>query len=212
MRVLIFGDNSVHGFWDLEYGGWVQRLRKEYDRQTIKHQASESLEFFNLGISGDTVSGVVKRLPYEIEARRWADEPFVLVFAVGINDTIFRGKEVASTPEQYRDELDMLVGGAQRYAKRILFVGLTPVDDKLCNPWVYSSSKKSFSNERILLFEEVLRKFCIDKGLACVQLFETFQSEQQSRELLADGLHPNDAGHQLIADLVRPALDKAIQS
>lgn len=210
MRALIFGDSITQGFWDLEYGGWVQRVRKEYDKQTIKNLAGPSREFYNLGISGDTTAGIVKRLSYAVEARRWQDDPFILVFQVGLNDTQFAHEEVMSTPEQYRDELDVLISSARHYSDKLLFVGLMPVDDKLCSPWTHSPASISFKNERILEFEGALRKICIEKDIPHVQIFEKFQEEQAKRELLADGLHPNDAGHQLIADLVKPELDKLL--
>lgn len=210
MRILIFGDSIAQGFWDVELGGWVQRVRKEYDRQTVKNLAGKLSVFFNLGIDGATTANVVKQLPYEVEARRWQDDPFILVFQVGLNDTQFAYEEVMSTPEQYRDELGVLAAAAGHYSDKILFVGMTAVDDKLCNPWAHSPTGVSFKNERILEFEETLRKFCIEKDIAHVQIFEKFQAAMASGELLADGLHPNDAGHQLIADLVRPELDKLL--
>ncbi len=210
MRILFFGDSVVQGFWDLEYGGWVNRIRLEHDRLTVTNLSGHWPAFFNLGIDGNSTASVVKRLSYEVEARRFQDDPFVLVFQVGIVDTTFAGDEIMATPEQYKDELDVLISGAQHYSDKILFVGLTAVDDKLCNPWPHTRGGVSLKNERILQFEEVLRKVCLEKKLPCVQVFEKFQAEQEKRELLADGLHPNDAGHQLIADLVKPELDKLL--
>ena len=210
MRILFFGDSIAHGVWDTQ-GGWVQRLRSEYDKHSMKDLDDSYPDLYNLSIDGEVLSGVLKRLPYEIEARRYLGEPFILVFAIGINDTIFRGKEVATTAEQYREDLNVMLESAKHYSDKILFVGLTPVDDKLCNPWIHSSSGKCFSNVRILKFEETLRKFCLKKGIPCVQIFEKFNAAQDKEPLLADGLHPNAAGHELIAELVKPELDKLLQ-
>ncbi len=212
MRILVFGDSITQGFWDLEYGSWVQRLRKEYDKQTIKNLTGDWPAFFNMGVDGDMTKGVIKRFATDIEHRRYLDDPFIIIFAIGLNDTLFSGDEKVSTPEVYAEELDALFAAAGHYSSKILFVGLTPVDDKLCNPWIYSSGGKCFKNERILEFEEVLRKFCIKNKLPQVQIFEKFQERQKRENLLADGLHPNDAGHQLIADLVKPELEKLLAS
>ncbi len=209
MRILFFGDSITQGFWDTK-GGWVQRLRTEYDQQTIKNLAGDAVEIFNLGISGDTTSGVARRLAYEVEARRWLNEPFGLVFEVGMNDTVFRGPERETTVEQYHDDLDVLLSAAHHYSDKILFIGLTGVDDELCNPWIYSSTGKCFSNDRILKFEEVLRKFCLQKKVPCAQILEKFQAKQREHNLLADGLHPNDLGHHLISDLAKPEFDKLL--
>ncbi len=211
MRILFFGDSLVQGFWDIDGGGWVQRIRHDYDKQTVKNMAGNWPTCFNLGIDGDTTASVVKRLSYEVESRRFQDDPFILVFQVGVADSVFAGEEVMATPEQYHDELDVLINGAQHYSEKILFVGLAPVNDKQCDPWpYYPAGNISLKNERILQFEEVLRKTCIGKGIPQVQVFEKFKQEQNGRELLADGLHPNEAGHQLIAELVKPELDKLL--
>jgi acyl-CoA thioesterase-1 len=210
MRILFFGDSITQGFWDTDYGGWVQRIRRDYDKQSVKNLVENANEIFNLGVDGDNLQGVIKRLPYEIEARRYLQEPYLLVFAVGMNDTTFRGSEVANTTEQFREDLSVLLASASHYSDKVLFVGLTPVDDELCDPWIHSSSGKSFKNDRILEFEGVIRKFCIEKKVSCVQIFEKFQAGQSEGKLLADGLHPNEDGHQLIADLVKPELDKLI--
>ena len=210
MRILVFGDSITQGFWDLEYGGWVQRLRREYDSRAIKNLSGSWPAILNLGLDGNTTADVVKRMSGEIEVRRWRDDPFILIFAVGLNDTTFAGEEVMATSEQYADELDVLISGARHFSDDILLVGLTPVDEELCNPWIHSSTGKSFTNERILEFEGTLRKVCIEQKITNIEIFEKFQEARQDQELLADGLHPNDLGHQLIADLVRPVLDKLL--
>jgi lysophospholipase L1-like esterase len=210
MRILIFGDSITQGFWDLEYGGWVQRIRKEYDRQAVKNLTGSWPTVFNLGIAGDKTGDIVKRLPYEIEARRLPEESLVLIFAIGINDTSFIGEDKTTNLDNYREELGVLLASAKHYSDKVLFVGLSPVDEALCNPWIHDSTGICFKNERILEFESALRKFCIEKEVPCVQIIEKFQKQQAERELLSEGLHPNDAGHQLIAELVKPELDKLL--
>lgn len=212
MRVLVFGDSIAQGFWDVEQGGWVQRLRRTYAEQDIQDLTKRRQEFFNLSVSGDSANSIVKRLPYEVETRRWQGEPFVLIFAVGLNDTQFAGDEIMATPEQYRDELDVLISGAGHYSKKLLFVGLAPVDDELCNPYRYNPRGVCFKNDRIMEFEEVLRKVCLEKEVPHVQIFEKFQAEHTQNELLADGLHPNESGHQFMADLIKPYLDNLLKS
>ncbi len=212
MRILVFGDSITQGYWDAEAGGWVQRLRRHYDQQALQNLAGDYATVFNLGISGDTTAGLVKRMPYEIEARRYPDEEFVIVISIGMNDAVTRNGEAVLTLEEYREGLEMLYGTASQYSERILFVGMNPVDDKLCNPWIYSTSGKSWSNQRILQLEGEMRKFCIEKNCPQVQVFETFQAENEKQSLLADGLHPNGYGHELIAGLVKPELDKVLLS
>ena len=58
-----------------------------------------------------------------------------------------------------------------------------------------------------------VQKVAAEQKLPFVPVFETFQAKMAAGEnLLADGLHPNDAGHELIFQLVRPELDKLLSA
>jgi lysophospholipase L1-like esterase len=50
MRILVFGDSITQGFGDTE-GGWVERLRHDYDVETIKDLRANTNypTIFNLG-------------------------------------------------------------------------------------------------------------------------------------------------------------------
>ncbi len=210
MRVLVFGDSITQGMYDSR-GGWFDRLRNPYDMAAAANPGSDdNITFFNLGVSGDMAANVFKRFAIETENRRRLEQDFALIFAVGINDTYMKGQNGVSTPELYAETLDAIFAAAGHYSDRILFVGLTPCDEAKTVP--VSWGLISYFNDRILQFEEVLRKFCIENKLSHVQVFEKFQEQQKKENLLADGLHPNDAGHQLIADLVKLELDKLLSS
>ena len=208
MRVLVFGDSIVQGFWDRE-GGWVQRLRVFYDDLQIADLSRDEPTVFNLGISGDTTKNVLQRFVQETEARKWPGEEFVFVFAIGTNDSLAHARDYESSPEIYADQLKELVSKASKFSAKKLFVGLTSINEKLTNPYMYSLTGKKYTNARIWEFETILRKFCDNNRLPLVKIFEKFKSRD---DLLADGLHPNDEGHKLIAGLVLPELKKLIGS
>ena len=66
--ICIFGDSISWGAWDLEAGGWVNRLKLYFD-----NQPDPQIRVYNLGISGDRVGDVLKRFhpkPNGSEARR----------------------------------------------------------------------------------------------------------------------------------------------
>jgi lysophospholipase L1-like esterase len=209
MRILFFGDSITHGLWDPQ-GGWVQRLRTVYDKQSLGNIGGEYPDLYNLGISGDVASGVVKRLALEMEMRGWFETPIVVI-AIGKNDTMFTKNEQATTVETYAGELKQILAAAKQFTHKVLFVGLTPVDDTLANPWKYAQGNYSFSNERTLEFEKVLRDFCYENKVPFVEVFEALQGRRIEENVLADGLHPNELGHQLIAELVKPKLDELIR-
>jgi lysophospholipase L1-like esterase len=111
------------------------------------------------------------------------------------------------TPEQYGKNLQMLIAKAREFSDKILIIGITPVDE------VQRAQEKdiTYTNNRILEFEEVLHQVCEDEGLPHLPLYGTLKNRMDSGEhLFDDGLHPNDAGHQLIFEFVRPELDKLL--
>lgn len=212
MRVLFFGDSITQGFFDLE-GGWVTRLRKQYDQIFFDAGADPTSQFpllFNLGISANLTKDVLARFSAEAEAREYMGETLAFVFAIGTNDTCFWQDKHESEPEIYTRQLAELVAQARMFSDRILFVGLQPATDALLNPLPQSTTGRSFSTDRLKMFDDALKQFCAQEKLPVVDVFSAFVESGDPDALLLDGLHPNAKGHELIASLVKPQLDKLL--
>jgi lysophospholipase L1-like esterase len=207
MRVLIFGDSIAYGKYDSQ-GGWVDRLKTEYaDRQLAMEGDLPSI--YNLGVEGETTRRLTARLPREVVTRRnhWEDETdFAFVFAIGINDSLVTDDgDFFSSPEQYAHDLQELYDTAKLFCQKLLFVGLTPVEDD--NP-----RNQYYRSDRVWQFEQVLRDFVHTHSLPFVRIFERFDHGKEEEFLYANGLHPNDEGHRLIFDAVAPELKKLLRS
>ena len=72
-NILVFGDSTAWGAWDLEQSGWVNRLWLFFARHRDEH---EDMEVYNLSISGGTTTDVVRRFKAEAGER----EPDVIIF------------------------------------------------------------------------------------------------------------------------------------
>lgn len=210
MRVFVFGDSIAQGFWDIE-GGWVARIRKHYDQKKVSGEDDDAPVVFNLGVSAETTVDVANRIDNEIKSRDPTGLKPAVVLAIGVNDTQYYDDKVYSTSEEFRDHLMSLLKIVRMHSDKILFVGLSCVVEERVQPMPWSETGKSYSNKRIWEFEEVLRAFCDTNNVPIVKLYEAMEVEQQTRELLPDGVHPNGEGHQLIADLVLPELEKLIK-
>jgi lysophospholipase L1-like esterase len=204
MRILVFGDSIAYGCWDPE-GGWVERLRRDYMMREEKDGFNDTQPLlFNLGIPGEMAEGVVKRLALETRARKWLGEELMILVAVGINDTmIYKGVEANST-ELFEGELRRITAAARQFSDKVVFVGLTAVEEKVCN-----TKDICYQNDRIALFEQTLRRIGEEYTVPVVEVFEHFQ---KTDGLLADGLHPNGDGHKFIAGAVRPYIDTMLSS
>ncbi len=214
MRILFFGDSITQGFWDTQ-GGWVQRIRRHYDSQIIPvldTTADEIIpEFFNLGISGDTTRGLLARVEQETSTRAAAQGPIIVVVAIGTNDDVFEHDRRWVPPEEFRDNLTKIVEKLQPLAANIVLVGNPACDETKTTP--VSWGEYYYTNTELRRSEGTIKAVAEQFGLPFVPLFDRFSAARNSgQELLADGLHPNDAGHELIASLVLPELQTCIDN
>jgi len=206
MRVLVFGDSITQGFWDSE-GGWVSRLRKAYDKVSIETDEYNEPYIFNLGVSGNTSDDLFTRFNDETKAR--ANDESALTFSIGVNDSRTKAGVNFSDTKHYTQNLSELLSLARKYSDKIIFVGLTPCVEERSNPVPWGDA--GYTNSRIKEFDASLRNFCKDNHVTFVEVFEPFYKAQNRTELLPDGLHPNNEGHQLLADLVTPVLGDVLK-
>ena len=206
MRILIFGASITQGFWDSE-GGWVQRLRKFYDAKKISGEDDDPPTIFNMGVSGDSTNELLERFTPETEARnRYGN--MAIVFSIGSNDCRTKAGKPFLDTDRYVENLGKLLDQAHKYTDKILFVGLASCDEQKSNPVAWGDT--GYTNERIWEFEQALRSFCEKNNVPMVKVFETFKEKNKKQSLIADGIHPNDTGHELITSLVRPELEKLL--
>jgi lysophospholipase L1-like esterase len=200
--VFLFGDSITWGSWDREHGGWAQRLRAEVDR--IQLERTEMwCPVYNLGIPGDTATGIAGRIASEIRARHEPAQEVVIVVAVGINDSMVElpsGEGVVQIAD-FTSALASIHEVAKMFAAKVGFVGLVPIEERLLNPLPWNSSR-AYTYERALLFDRALATFCLERQLPFLDLWSAL-SAQPWKELLHDGLHPNGAGHERIYQEVR---------
>ncbi len=202
---MVFGDSIAHGYFDSK-GGWVNHIATTYKRIALANLSSPWTSVYNLGIAGDTVFGVRDRLNSEIETRRVSDDDECIVIAVGINDAILRKNRVTTEVYDFQEVYDDVIDMALKISPRVICVGLTAVKESETDPWVYSSSGKQWKNNRINLFEDTIKQSAENKQVPFVPIHDEFLRRTTSKNMLADGLHPNDAGHSFIAREVMAAI------
>jgi lysophospholipase L1-like esterase len=203
--ILCFGDSITQGFVDPD-GGWTQRLRRRLDQDATIPMGDTTFPahaVFNLGVSGDTTEGLAARLERELAPRQLGDQSIVVI-AVGVNETAFdpvTGRP-AHDAERFAATLAELVAAARRHTDRVLLVGLLPCDEARMQPAPWSEDgREHYANDRIGQFNQAVRRVAADTGVALADCFEELLAGDHTA-LLHDGLHPNGAGHQLLADRI----------
>ena len=202
MRILCFGDSTTQGFND-PLGGWVSRLWQHYSKSSFEPTV------FNLGISGDTSTGLGKRIKNEISAREFSGEQIYIVCAIGVNDTVYRSDNYEATEAEFRENLHHILKEVNNVASGIIFISLAPVTDSKLQPMPWSTSGKCYSAARILKFNKVLEDVVRENDLPLVDIWSEF--EGRTEELTDDGIHPNEAGHALIFELVKNKLKEVLR-
>ena len=205
MRILIFGDSIAQGHSDSS-GGWANRAANVCHTRTLKDKDAMFVEVFNLGISGDTVQNIIDRIEDETEVRRSNDKIYIVV-AAGINDSLLIENRVAIDEYKFQEQYEKLVKTVTSISDGCLFVGLTAVDENLTNPLAASKTGKQYLNNRINLFEDCIKQVCNEKNVAFVPVHDMFIGQLNGRQsLLADGLHPDNAGHALLFEIIFPEI------
>ena len=203
-RILIFGNSITYGAWDKK-GGWVQKLRKFLDRKNLIDSNSYYL-VYNLGIFGNNTNDLIERFEFETKQRLKENDETIIIFAIGINDSQFVHSENKNrTPlEKFKANIQKLIKLAQKFSSKIIFVGLTPVDEAKTTPIPWNTDK-SYRNEYIQQYNQTIKEVCREKKIYFIEIFEKLKNAD-CQKLLEDGLHPNSDGHQRIFEIVKEFL------
>lgn len=204
MQILIFGDSITYGAWDPD-GGWVARLRKFLNKKTLVNPENFYATVYNLGVSGDTTEDLLERFVFETQRRLSMKREMVIVFDVGINDSSVRSRGIAKTlPKKFHNNLQKLVMLAQKFSSKIIFLGITPVDEKKTNP-VSWNENAFYKNENIEQHGKIIKSICEDNSIYFIDIFDKIK-KLKYKKLLEDGVHPNSRGHKKIFDIVKDFL------
>ena len=211
MRVLVFGDSITQGYWDTK-GGWVNALREYYDeRQFSDLRNSDEPTIFNLGISADNSTDILKRLEAETLARTRHDNSPVVIVQIGVNDSCVENGSPQVILEQYKDNLEQIASITKRLGSEFIFVGSSCGDDGRTNPVAWG--EHFYTNAAIKSYEDAMGEVATKTQIPFIPVFDKFKAElDKGRNLLPDGLHPNHEGHQVIYEIVKNDIDKILRT
>ncbi len=203
--IYCFGDSITYGAWDIGEGGWAARLRKHLDDLQAKDPDLYFLSY-NLGIPGETTDGLVKRFEAELDAREREGEEAIFIFAFGANDSVFlpATKEFRVPQGRFVSNLQSVLNSAAKISRKIVMLNITPADEEICARRY--EGKKLRLNKNVEEYNGLLSKLAKESNIPLVDIYSAYLAKKPSTLLSEDGLHPNDAGHQIIFDKVKEAL------
>ncbi len=185
-RVVFFGD-SITDAWHLD-------------------EFFPGKPYVNRGIGGQTTPQMLVRFRQDVIAL----EPKVVVILAGTND--IAGNTGPMMINDIEGDFASLAELARVNNIKVIYSSVLPVHN-------YTERSKDFfaqrSPEKILLLNNWLRAYCAVPAHGCVYLdyFAAMVDNTglMKKDLADDGLHPNAAGHKIMAPLVEAAIEKALK-
>ena len=208
MTIKLIGDSITAGFKGTGYnatstGGGVQ-IDGDVYTNVAGHCWANSLKSYweekfhtctvkNYGWTGLNSATMLQEWPYLVD-----DDDDVLICTIGTNDRAAR-----SNLDQFIYNLEVIVFRALYAGKKIILMANIPAS--LANEM---SGDKNFHMEDV---EHAVRYVSNKRRVPFINLFELFTNYCKERgidmdTLLADGLHPNDAGYDVMFYLITNAL------
>jgi len=209
IHLIIFGDSIALGAWDQKHGGWANRLKTYLYSDDFRIKTKDDFIFYstyNLGVGGTTTNDLLGRFNNEIQERESNDfertHHDIIIFAIGSNDCQYSSSKENTKvePNDFERNLNILLNKAHKYTKKVLFIGITKVDESKTYPISWDENIYC-TNKNIQQYNKILKDFCRDKNVLFVDVFDLLDKRD-----LIDGLHPNSQGHQKMFKRVRDFL------
>ncbi len=200
------GDSITWGAWDCE-GGWVARTRKRLDAMYLNGELTSSVLTYNHGISSDTSQRTLERMPSLLDAYSKEDNEHAFVISLGTNDSVWfpATQQFWVSEDEFVANMNRIVQLAMpltnEHANKIVLLGSPSLDETKTHPYTYRDDIES-ANEDIARYEDRLRDVATNTGVVFVPLHATFSASTPLTMLNVDGVHPNDQGHEFIAEVL----------
>ena len=211
IKILFYGDSITDAGWNREVNmGTLGSYGMGYVRSvagTLMSRNPKRYTIINRGVGGDRVVDLYARIKCDV----WNHEPDVLSIMIGVNDVwhdIIRNNGVDI--ERYEKVYRMIIEDTKKRFPNIKII--------LCEPFVLKGWSTKDNMQRfseVWDYAKVVPKLA--KEYNCFFLPLQCHLEKKAKEYgvdyyLQDGVHPNVAGAQLIADKWVELFDKEIES
>ncbi|MBT2622376.1 GDSL-type esterase/lipase family protein [Chryseobacterium sp. ISL-6] len=199
---LFFGDSITYGEYDGVFGGWVDIL-KRYALQKF-HEGSNEVIIYNLGIGGETTEGLIKRIPHELKARN-SSEGNIVFLAYGANDLAIKEGKQMVRPEQFKVNIEKAIQHAKQFTNDIYLVSILPFSKNVDG--VVVASGKLRTNAEVLIYNTILQDIAIENTFIYIDFYTAFLEDKEIL-LSQDGVHPNEKGYGIMAEIAIPIIEK----
>lgn len=210
--IVAFGDSTTASRGELEV--FARILNSELPAKGV------DAKIINSGVGGNNTNQASKRFQKDVLTHR----PDVVIIQFGINDAaVDVWKQPPATfsrvdLKQFEANLTHFVITLQSQGSQVILMTPNPCRWTVKLKALYGKSPyqpDQVDGFNVLLSEyaEVVRRLAKQNDAVLIDVYHLFQDygkqpQQTADDLLLDGIHPNAAGHRLIADLLLKQLTK----
>ncbi|MDP9171200.1 MAG: GDSL-type esterase/lipase family protein [Acidobacteriota bacterium] len=182
-RVVFMGD-SITDFWGRRYGKFFT-----------------GKPYINRGISGQVTPQILLRYRQDVIDLH----PKVVVILAGTND--IGGSLGPIDAEATRANLMSMVELARAHNIKVVLSSLTPVCDYI------SPQSDKRPNDKLKLMNDWMKDYAAQNGIVYLDYWSAMLDDTGvlRKELTWDGLHPNDAGYDVMEPLAAKAVEAALR-
>lgn len=181
IKIVCLGDSLTEGYGISREKAYPALLQAKFDSKY-----KDQVEVINAGISGSTTASAESRLKWFLKTK-----PEILFLALGANDGL-RGVDVDET----RKNIEAAIKTSKDADIRVVLGGM-----KLPPNYGRAAAKKFDA-----IYPELSKKY----GIGLVPFILEGVGGVRSLNI-EDGIHPNEEGHEKVAALIFPYLEKEVE-
>lgn len=187
--VVAFGDSITAA------DKWQKHIEKAY-----------GIDIINAGIGGDTTNTAKSRFKSAVLNRR----PDVVFISLGVNDCAIDMERYVDL-DTYKANMEYFIDECQKAGARVIVNVPTPVVDEQYLTRHKSEPFEPYGgpNGIVTVYADAARELAKEKGVVYADLNAYFQSlDGGYAKYFPDGVHPNDTGYKMYADVAMEAYQK----
>ena len=190
--ICVFGDSTSWGAWDLEKGGWVNRLWLDCANN------NQDLQIYNCSVDGGDTKTILERFEKESEIR----DADVVIIQSGDNDAAYdKTTNINIVPiDKFAENLREIIRKAKALNLKVFVMGGAKYIESKTTPVPWCNL--CYTNDCYEKYNNVIKDIAKETDCIFINLFDVIEVE----DLYIDGLHYNSSGHQKIFELVKEAL------
>lgn len=169
--IVVLGDSLSEGYGVAKEAAWPAVIETMLNRK----ESEKKWTVINAGVSGSTTASGIGRIKWLAQKK-----PKVVILALGVNDGL-RGLKVQDS----KKHLEETILFAQKEKMKVVLGGL----------YMPPNYGKEYTTEFRKMYEDLAKKYQL--------IFVPFVLDKVAGDPkynLADGIHPNEAGHKIMAE------------